>query len=374
MRALRFLFIIDSLEIGGAEKMVLSLAGKLVELEHDVSLLVVKNSISLVVPPGVKLHVLNYRKLPLLPYNFIYAVKLRRLVSGLVRVGGTFDLKTSNLNLSNRLTHIARMPNVYYCMHEAVSVSSLRNRKGLKRFFRALRFKRILNGKDVITVSGGVEDDLVNCVGVRPRTIRTIYNSVDFSKVAGQAEAGENGIEGDYVVHVGRLSREKRHDILLKAYKASGIDARLVIVGDGPEKNAIESLISELELEDRVVLTGWLSNPYSVMKNAVLTLLSSDYEGLPTVLVESFVLSTPVVSVDCSYGPKEILGQKYRKYLARPGDIAELADRIRLAVHEIRSNRLTVGPGDVSQFDVNEVAMDYARLAEGRDSAVVEHA
>jgi len=374
MRALRFLFIIDSLEIGGAEKLVLSLARKLVELEHDVSLVVVKNSISLAVPPGVKLHVLDYRKLSLLPYNFIYAVKLRRMVSGLSREGGTFDLKTSNLNLSNRLTHIARMPNVYYCIHEAVSVSSLRKRKGLKRFFRALRFKRILNGKDVITVSGGVEDDLVNCVGVRPRSIRTIYNSVDFGKVAEQAKAGENGVDGDYVVHVGRLSREKRHDILLKAYKASGIDARLVIVGDGPEKKSIESLISKLELEDKVVLTGWLSNPYPVIKNAVLTLLSSDYEGLPTVLVESFVLSTPVVSVDCSYGPKEILGEKYRKYLARSGDIAELADRIRLAMNEVRMNRLTVGPGDVRQFDVNEVAMGYVRLAERGSSAVADHA
>lgn len=374
MRALRFLFIIDSLEIGGAEKLVLSLAGKLAELDHDVSLVVVKNAISLAVPPGVKVHVLDYRKLSLLPYNYIYAVKLHRLVSRLAREGGMFDLKTSNLNLSNRLTHIARMPHVYYCVHEAVSVSSLENRKGLKRFFRALRFKRILDGKNVITVSGGVEDDLVNCVGIRPGSIRTIYNSVDFRKVAEQAEAAENGIEGDYVVHVGRLSREKRHDILLKAYKASGIDARLVIVGDGPEKKAVEKLISELELEGKVVLTGWLSNPYPVIKNAILSLLSSDYEGLPTVLVESFVLSTPVVSVDCSYGPKEILGEKYRKYLARPGDISELADRIRLAMNEIRLNRLIVGPGDVQQFDVNEVAMDYVRLAERGSLAVADHA
>ncbi len=370
MRTLRFLFIIDTLEIGGAEKLVLSLAGKLVELGHDVSLVVVKNAVTLPVPQGVSLHVLDYRKLSLLPYNFIYAVKLRRLVSRLARESGAFDLKTSNLNLSNRLTHIARITDIYYCIHEAVSVSSLRKRKGLKRFFRVLRFRRMLNGKDVITVSGGVEDDLVNVVGIRPRSIRTIYNAVDFGKIAEQAETGGYGVESDYVVHVGRLSREKRHDILLKAYKASGIDARLVIVGDGPEKEAVKRLISELELEDKVVLTGWLSNPYPVIKNAILTLLSSDYEGLPTVLVESFVLSTPVVSVDCSYGPKEILGEKYRKYLAKPGDVVELADRIRLAVHEIGTNRLTVGSDDVNQFDVNRVAMDYVRLAERGNAAV----
>lgn len=363
MRSLRFLFIIDSLEIGGAEKLVLSLAKKLAELKHDVSLLVIKNAIALEVPSGVNLHVLHYRKLAFMPYNVIYAIKLRRLVSKLVKDGGEFRLATSNLNLSNRLTNIARMPNVHYCIHEAVSVSSLIKRKGLKRFFRMLRFRRILNGKDVIAVSNGVKDDLLKFVGIRPRSIQTIYNGVDFRTLQRLAEAGNKLIEGEYVVHVGRLSLEKRHDILLMAYKESGIDPALVLVGDGPEKANIESMIRRLSLEERVVMTGWLSNPYPVMKKAILTLLASDYEGLPTVLVESFVLSTPVVSVDCRYGPREILGSQYQQYLAKPGDINSLADKIRLAIADIGSNRLTAGPEHVRRFDIDNVAMDYIRVA-----------
>lgn len=363
MQTLRFLFIIDSLEIGGAEKLVLSLARELTGLGHDVTLLVIKNAVSLDIPPGVQVHTLNYRKLPLLPYNLVNAIKLRRLVTRLVKKEGVFNLVVSNLNLSNRLTHIARMRNVYYCMHEAVSVSSLRNRKGLKKFFRVLRFKRILNGKDIIAVSRGVEDDLLTFVGVRPKSIRTIYNSVDFKKTIEMADAGENNIDGEYVVHVGRLNKQKRHDILLKAYKQADIGPILVLVGDGQEKESIRKLISQLSLQKKVVMTGWLSNPYPVMKNAVLTLLSSDYEGLPTVLVESFVLSTPVVSVDCPNGPREILGEKFRNYLARPGDIGDLAEKMRLAMDEIRMNRLSVGPGDVERFDIGNVAMDYINVA-----------
>ena len=364
MRALRFLFIIDSLETGGAEKLVLSLAKKLTELGHDVSLLVIKDAMSLDVPTGVKLSMLNHRKMGFLPYNMYYAIKLRRLVSGLVKEEGEFDLTTSNLNLSNRLTNIARMSNVYYCVHEAVSVSSLSKRKGLKRFFRLRRFKRILDGKDIIAVSDGVKDDLLNNVGIKPKSIKTIYNSVDFSRIESLAAAGGDVIGGGYVVHVGRLSSEKRHDILLTAYKKSGIAARLVIVGDGPEKENIQNMIRRLALEDKVIMTGWLSNPYPVMKQAMMTLLTSDYEGLPTVLVESFILSTPVVSVDCRYGPREILGSKYGEYLAKQGDINGLAEKIRLAMDEISQNRLRVSSAHVEKYDINNVVMDYIEIAE----------
>ena len=132
--------------------------------------------------------------------------------------------------------------------------------------------------------------------------------------------------------------------------------------------------MKELALVDRVVMTGWLSNPYPEMKNAIMSLLTSDYEGLPTVLVESFVLSTPVVSVDCRYGPGEILGDRYRQYLVRPGDIDGLAARLRLALEDIRAGRLAVGPEHVSRFDVRNVAMDYIGVASGVDPRASGHA
>lgn len=362
MDALRFLFIIDALETGGAERLVLSLTEKLIELGHDVNLLVIKDAIALQVPTGVKLHILNYRKSTLFPYNLLFAIRLRRLVSRLVAEDGVFELITSNLNLSNRLTHIARISNVYYCVHEAVSISSLAKRKGLKRFFRRLRFKRILDGKDIITVSDGVKDDLLNIVKIEPRSIKAIYNGVNFGRIKSLAETGENTIAGEYVVHVGRLSKEKRHDILLAAFKKSGIDCKLVIVGDGPERSNIEHMVRQLALEDRVIMTGRLENPYPVMKGAMMTLLSSDYEGLPTVLVESIVLSTPVVSVDCRYGPGEILGEKYKKYLAQQGDVDDLAGKIRMAMDDIQHNQLVTSPAYIKQFDIDNVVKEYISL------------
>jgi glycosyltransferase involved in cell wall biosynthesis len=109
-------------------------------------------------------------------------------------------------------------------------------------------------------------------------------------------------------------------------------------------------------------MLGNLDNPYPVIKHAMLMILSSDYEGLPTVLVESFVLSTPVVSVDCKYGPAEILGEKYQNYLAKQGDIGDLAEKIKSAVSDIQKNILKVNPGHVEKFNIEGLAEKYVDL------------
>jgi len=363
-REMRFLFIIDTLETGGAERMVLSLAESLVRMGHDVSLLVIKDSIRLTVPEGIKLHILGYKKILFAPYNLIYAARMRRYIKALEAKDGKFDLIVANLNLSCRLSHLSKMKGVYYCIHEAVSPSSLARRRGLKRYFRRLRLKRILNGKDIITVSTGIEDDLLNVVGVRPGSIRTIYNAVSFNRILSMAERYDNGIESDYLVHVGRLDKLKRHDILLKAFKVSGVNCKLVLVGEGHARKDIEKEIERLGLDNQVVMMGYVENPYPVIKDAMLMLLSSDYEGLPTVLLESFVLSTPVVSVDCYFGPREILGEKYARYLAKVGDVKDLADKIRLGVDDVRSNRLRVSHDHIRRFDIESSSGEYIKLAQ----------
>lgn len=359
---MRFLFIIDTLGTGGAERMVISLSEGLLEKGHDVSLLVIKKDIALEVPKGVSLYFLDYEKRLLVPYNLMYAIKLKRYVADLEAKSVAFDAIFSNLNLSNRLTHMARLQRTFYCIHEAVSISSLSKRKGLKRFFRSLRLKRILNGKDIITVSDGIRKDLLDVVGVKPRSIRTIYNGVSFNRILSMSELDDSVGREPYVVHVGRLSTEKRHDILLQAFKRSGIDCMLYIVGDGPEKKNIEDKIKQLGLQDKVKMLGNLDNPYPVIKHALLTILSSDYEGLPTVLVESFVLSTPVVSVDCNYGPAEILGEKYQNFLAKQGDIGDLAEKIKNAISDMQEDVLKVSPDYVKKFDIAGLAGKYVDL------------
>ena len=115
------------------------------------------------------------------------------------------------------------------------------------------------------------------------------------------------------IIGVGRLSKQKGFDTLIKAF--SGLDKhyeyKLVILGEGSERSYLNSLIDELGLNDDVYLPGFVKNPYKFIKSAELFVLSSRYEGLPNALIESLYLSTPSLSTSCKSGPSEILDNDY---------------------------------------------------------------
>jgi len=85
-----------------------------------------------------------------------------------------------------------------------------------------------------------------------------------------------------------------------------------MILGDGPERSSLEALVAERGLTGSVDLPGWISNPYPYMAHAGVFVLSSRWEGLPSVLIEALFCGVPVVATDCLSGPREILeGGRY---------------------------------------------------------------
>src|SRR5687768_5907309 len=80
-----------------------------------------------------------------------------------------------------------------------------------------------------------------------------------------------------------------------------------MILGWGPDRDQLEALVRDLALENEVSLHGYVTNPYAYMSKTAVLVLSSAWEGLPTVLIEAMALGTPVVSTDCPSGPSEIL-------------------------------------------------------------------
>ncbi|HHW39477.1 MAG TPA: glycosyltransferase, partial [Bacillales bacterium] len=104
--------------------------------------------------------------------------------------------------------------------------------------------------------------------------------------------------------------------------------ARLMILGEGEERPKLEALVRELGVEKDVALPGFVENPYSYIKRAGVFVLSSRWEGLPTVLIEALALETPVVSTDCPHGPREILEDRKWGRLVPIGDEQALAQAI----------------------------------------------
>jgi glycosyltransferase involved in cell wall biosynthesis len=361
---LRVLFVIDSLGAGGAERVVLTLAQALADAGHRVTVVSADDRVEYAVPAGIQVHSLGFRRSARLRY-LRYGQRLRRLVASIEQRDGPFDLVTAHLQKSHRLCRAAGLKQAVFCVHSTISEGSLKDRGGLRRRIKRARVRRILSGHRVVAVSQGIRDDLIREIGVSSATVRTIYNPVDFGWIRSQAASasGTELLPDPYVVHVGRLAPVKRHDLLLRAFQSAGIEDRLVLVGEGPERTRIEALVRDLGLTDRVTLTGFLENPYPVLAGARACILSSDYEGLSMVLIEALGLGVPVVSTDCRSGPREILGAGLSQFLAPTGDWRALGRALSELLREGDYRDRQLEEASLERFEVHTVAQQYLALA-----------
>lgn len=218
----------------------------------------------------------------------------------------------------------------------------------------------------IVAVSEGVALDLVRTIGIPHRKITVIYNPVVTSDLHAKASEflthpwfapGEPPV----VLAVGRLVVQKDFLTLLRAFALvrREIPARLIILGEGPERSRLESLIRQLRLVDDVSLPGFDVNPFRYMARARLFVLSSMHEGLPGALIQAMACGCPVVSTDCPGGPREILeGGRYGR-LAPVGDPSALAAAIHLTLKEPRQ---PVPPIALQPFDSDHVANAYLAL------------
>lgn len=172
-------------------------------------------------------------------------------------------------------------------------------------------------------------------------SIGRIYNGVDLEKF-GSSEPGPGaeaadvrsslGVDGDetVILSVGRLSEQKCFDDLLAAFAnvlPARPDARLVIAGEGPERDRLEQLFSSLGLKDRARLLGNVENPHLLYRAADLFVLPSRYEGFPFAMLEAMAAGLPVVATRFG-GADEIVEDGREGLLVPTGDVAGLAGAI----------------------------------------------
>jgi glycosyltransferase involved in cell wall biosynthesis len=133
----------------------------------------------------------------------------------------------------------------------------------------------------------------------------------------------------------------------------------LVILGWGALQAELEAQVNELGLGDAVALLGYVENPYAYMARATTFVLSSAWEGLPTVLIEAMAIGIPVVSTDCPSGPAEILNHGKYGTLVPVGDSDALAQAI---VEVLEGSRREVDPSWLHQFTLDAATQRYLDL------------
>lgn len=173
---------------------------------------------------------------------------------------------------------------------------------------RALVRAAYPRARKVIAVSRGVADDLAARFDVGPDRLSVIANPVDGARIrALGAERCDERPARPYVAAMGRLTANKNFALLIEAFARSGIGGQLLILGEGPERPALERQVRELGLTGRVLLPGFSANPFPLLAAAQAYVLPSNAEGFPNGLVEAMALGVPVIATDCPSGPSEIL-------------------------------------------------------------------
>ena len=358
-------FVIETLHGGGAQRVVLNLAGGLADLGHTVDLVLFEPIIRNPVPDGVRLFAMRDTRDKPTEERFgqtLARVTRLSVTSGLLdwmRVAGAFhwdpfclpsrhrvhmargmtcyaareqpDCILPSLHRSIVATLLARglsprHPPVIPIIHSSLEAGqNLRTRGRYRRLFAA--------AAHFVGVSRGVSDSLETVTRAPSDRVTTIYNPVDtpdlHAKAAEQPDHPWLRDDGAPVVlAAGRLAPEKDFPTLVRAFArlAARRPCRLIILGEGSKRTEVEGLVEESGLTDRVSLPGWVENPFAFMARASLFVLSSRWEGLPTVLVEALACGCPCISMDCPSGPAEILGNGEFGPLVPVGDDAALAE------------------------------------------------
>jgi glycosyltransferase involved in cell wall biosynthesis len=182
-------------------------------------------------------------------------------------------------------------------------------------------------------VSNGVATDLVDRLGIKADKVSVIHNPVISNRLFADAQAP---LEHPWLAHkdgrvllaVGRLTAQKDFATLLRALALLPPDHRLVILGEGAQRDELAALAERLGVRERVDLPGFADNPFPAFASADVVVLSSRHEGLPTVLIEALPFECGIASTDCPSGPREILDDGRWGSLVPCGDPAALAEAI----------------------------------------------
>lgn len=357
---MKILLITSNLEGGGAQRAMLNIASGLTGRGHRVRLLVLEHKVDhaagavefeSLLPAGHKLPGGWLGK-------WMLALRLRRWFREVTK-NGEFQLIISTLPFTDEVVWRAGLPQVWYRIANTLSaeIESLSTPAKARR--RKARYRCVYEGQRIIAVSAGVASDLRDKLHLQRTRIETVNNPFDFQRIRALAKTSDPAVPSEpYVLHVGRFAPQKRHDVLLDAFAAAQLPHQLVLLAEPSE--GLSALIASRDLQSRVTVAGFRKNPYPWYAGASALMLTSDYEGMPNVLVEALACGTPVVSTDCPSGPREVLTGPMRRFLAPCGDIGGLAARLR----DVVEHPPAIDPALLAPFECGKVLAAIEALVE----------
>ena len=261
-----------------------------------------------------------------------------KLTRWAVRVAAYLDRERPEAVLAMLIPSVATATMATRLSHHRVRiVGTLHSKVGSRRWLN--RARRSYSHVDAaVGVSRGVATELTEAVGVPADRVHTIYNPVVSEALLRNSDqpAGHPWLDDPgprVILAAGRLSKQKDFPTLLTAFAKlrERCPARLIVLGKGHLRPVLASQAKELRISEHVDFPGFAQNPYAFMAKASLFVLSSRFEGLPTVLIEAMACGCPVVSTNTPFGPDEILED------GRWGELVPMGDAMALSEAMLRT-------------------------------------
>ena len=319
--------VLPSARGGGAERVLLNLIQRFDRNHFSLHLVIIENSGSYLdlVPPDVHFHALGYDRVGKAMMKLITV--LRRLAPNVVMSS------IGHLNLALLLTRPFLPQQTKIVVRES-NMPSKSFASGAKLTFFRLLYPLLYPSADRIICPGkAIKNDLKIKFRIREDKMVTIPNPVLVDNIRSKMTPHQNPFKQDRIniIAVGSLTRQKGFDLLVAAMKKlmkirEGV--HLTIMGEGPEKSNLRTQIRLLNLLDSITLVGFRENPYPYFYHADLFVLSSRWEGLPNVVLESLACGTPVIAFDCPGCVSEIFDDHCQGILVKAGDTEALAGAI----------------------------------------------
>jgi glycosyltransferase involved in cell wall biosynthesis len=363
--------IIHSLAGGGAERVVSLLANHWAEQGRDVVIITldVEQNDAYPLDPRVRRIGLDFMRASIFPWQGVFNnfFRIRALRRALQTMDAPIPVSfTDKMNIVAVLACRGMEPGLTICER-----TDPRHQQ-LGRVWSWLRRRCYPRCRALVVQTEDVRTWVRGWLPGRP--IHVIPNAAP--AVSADARSATES-EAKRIVSVGRLSREKGHDLLIAAFLriAPKYPAwRLTICGDGAERANLDTQRQQLGLQDRVELPGWIRDPGEVLRKAELFVLPSRYEGFPNALLEAMAAGLACVSFDCESGPREIIRHAENGLLVPAEDVGELANAMeRLITDTDLRCKLGKAARHVSQrFSQDRFFRQWDAVLEGAEERVVD--
>jgi len=353
MKKTVILFILPDLEMGGAERIVTTIANHLPRETYEPKILLLRKE-------GGYLEILK-------DDVEIIDIKTPRIRNSLIPILKVLKSRKPDIVFSGfgeinayLALFIKIFPKIKFVARETNVVSQHVTRKEIRFFYRFYN-----NYDQIICQSDDMKNDLIENFNIKPRKLIKINNPVDFDFINEKLERAEKPetFKDDFknVVAIGNLSPRKGFDNLLKVFShLNGEKTLLHILGDGRDKELLHQITKDLALEN-VIFHGQQKNPYQYLKFADLFVLSSRYEGFPNVLLEAGACGTYSLANNCPGGIFEIIHDGINGEIADIEKSADFAAKISSLLQENHESS-AIKNSISSRFSKDIILKEYEKV------------